>query len=132
MYNGVLCPACISREEGREDLLKENDLPYGWGKVQGVLLLISGFGLLPTTGEDGFGFVQFDAALNMFLGVCILRRNRLILPLFVIVIGLMFFNIVVGGLAHNKETASLSFAFPIWLLCAFYYYVRRREFKRWL
>jgi hypothetical protein len=131
MCNGVLCPACASCEERSEDL-KENDLPYGWGKVQGVLLLISGFGLLPTTGEDGFGFVQFDAALNMFLGVCILRRNRLVLPLFVIVIGLMFLNLIVGGLAHNRDTASLSFTFPIWLLFASYYYVRRREFKRWL
>jgi hypothetical protein len=86
MCNGVLCPACVSREEGREDLLKENDLPYGWGRVQGVLLLISGLGRLTKPAENGIGSA-FEVALNMLLGVCILRRNKLLLPLIAIVLG---------------------------------------------
>jgi len=130
MHNGVLCPVCASREEEHGDL-KESDLPYGWGRVQGVLLLVSSLRFLDGE-KGGVGLSPFDAALNVILGVCILRRNRLILPLVVIVVGLLVLNIIVGSLTHDRDAAILSLALPIWMLYSLYYYARRREFKRWL
>ncbi len=137
MHDGVLCPVCASAEERREGLdvaatgPKESDLPYGWGKVQGVLLIIGGLRLLDRD-TGGLGFSPFDAALNLVLGVCILRRNRLILPLMVIAIGALVLSIIVGIVTHDHDAGLLGFVLPIWALYAFYYYNRRREFKRWL
>ena len=137
MHDGVACPVCASVEEQREGLdvdstgLKESKLPYGWGKLQAGLLIVSGLRLLdPDSG--GLGFSPFDAAFNLALGVCILRRNRLILPLMIIAGAGLILEGIVGVLTHNPHDALfLAFAVVIWALCAFYYYNRRHEFKRW-
>lgn len=140
MHDGVLCPVCASAEEQREGLdvattaVKESELPYGWGKVQAGLLIVGGLRLLDRD-SGGLGFSPFDAALNLVLGICILRRNRLILPLMIITVGALILDII-GGIVthdptHDPHNGLLGFALPIWALYAFYYYNRRHEFKRW-
>ena len=92
------------------------------------LLIVGGLGLLDRTSG---GFSPFDAALNIVLGVCIFRRNRLILPLMIVTVGALIYEIIGGIVTHDPHNALLGFALPIWALYAFYYYNRRDEFKRW-
>ncbi len=138
MLDGVLCADCASAQEqlDRAEATKgpdERELPYGWGKIQGVLLIVGGLGLLGR--ESSHGFSLIDAALNLVMGVCILRRNKLILPLLIVnigIIGLLIFGVVAQILSPDEQSALLGFALVVWVLYAFYYYRRRREFTRWL
>ncbi len=136
MLNGVLCPDCASAQE-QLDLseaattdLKDRELPYGWGKIHGVLLILGALGA--GAREPSNGFSALGAALSLVTGVCILRRNKLILPLLIIIIGLLILGIVGYILNPDEEYAFLGFAGVMWLLCGYYYFRRRREFTRWL
>jgi hypothetical protein len=135
MQDSVLCPVCASEEERHLDVAstgaKQGELPYGWGRVQAGLLIAGGIGLL-SQGSGGRGFSPFDAALNLVLGVCILRRNRLILPLMIITTVALILGIIVSIVTHDAHTGDLlGFALPIWVLYTCYYYNRRHEFNRW-
>lgn len=135
MQDEVLCPVCASEEERQLEVAptgtKQSELPYGWGKVQAGLLIAGGIGLL-SQGGGGPGFAPFDAALNLVLGVCILRRNRLILPLMIITTVGLILGIIVSIVNHDAHKGDLlGFALPIWALYTFYYYNRRHEFNRW-
>ena len=137
--DATLCYACahaVARFPDRSPITnpsKKGSLPYGWGKIQGVLLIIGGvgqFGRQPN--PAGLESDPYTAALNIALGVCILRRNRLILPLMMIAIVLLTFNIVLEFKRSDEMTPIWVFGLFIWALYAFYYYNRRHEFKRWL
>ncbi len=139
MAPGVLCQECLSSEELRETsgapLTPDQALtkPYGWGKVQGVLLILSSFRLL--SGEEyatspAFSVLLF--ALNMVLGACILRRNRLILLLMAVAILVLILNVVAASLTRDELGGVYVFGLVIWAFYAVYYYNRRSEFKRWL
>jgi len=108
-------------------------LPYGWGKFQGVLLIVGGLGQFSRQpNPSGLESDPYSAALNIVLGFCILRRSRLILPLMVIAIVLLLLNIALGFIKHDEATPAFAFGVFIWALYAVYYYKRRREFKRWI
>ncbi len=71
----------------------------------------------------------YAAALNIVLGFCILRKNRLILPLMVIAVVLLILNIGLGFVRNDEATPVFVFGVFVWVLYAFYYYNRRHEFK---
>ncbi len=136
MLNGVLCPDCASAQEQLDLLgaatkdLKDRELPYGWGKVHGVLLILGALGA--GARESSHESSVFGAALSLVTGVCILRRNRLILPLLIIIIVLLILGIVGYILNPDEQHAFLGVGVAMWLLCGYYYFRRRREFTRWL
>ena len=139
LANGVLCPECISTEECRKSSAatvtsdQQTTKPYGWGKVQGVLLILGSFGLLRRDQDvrsPVFSVVLF--AFNIALGACILRRNRLILPLMVMATVLMATNVIAATLSRDEMGFVYAFGLVIWAVYGVYYYNRRSEFKRWL
>jgi hypothetical protein len=84
----VLCPECISAEETRQKLdvglasHQEISRPYGWGNFQGVALIVGSLaGLIHDSGAKVDRADVYLSAFSIVLGICILRRNRLILPL---------------------------------------------------
>ncbi len=108
-------------------------LPYGWGKIQGMLLIVGGLGQLSRQpNPSGLESDPYTAALSIALGLCILRRNHLILPLMVIAIVLLILNIALGFIRNDKDTPFFVFGVFVWALYAFYYYNRRHEFRRWI
>jgi hypothetical protein len=108
-------------------------LPYGWGKFQGVLLIVGGLGQFSRQpNPSGLESDPYTAALNIVLGFCILRRSRLILPLMAIAIVLLILNIALGFIRNDEATPVFAFGVFVWVLYAFYYYNRRHEFKRWI
>ena len=139
MAPGVLCPECLSSEELRETSGapltpdQETTRPYGWGKVQGWLLILGSFRLLTRGGSVANPEPSvFLFALNLALGVCILRRNRLILPLMALAILVLILSVIVAALTRDELGAAYVFGLVIWAFYAVYYYNRRSEFKRWL
>jgi hypothetical protein len=108
-------------------------LPYGWGKIQGMLLIVGGLGQFSRQpSRSGLESDPYTAALNIALGFCILRRSRPILPLMVVAIVLLMLNIVLGLTRNDATTPFFLFGLLIWALYEFYYYNRRHEFKRWI
>jgi hypothetical protein len=108
--------------------------PYKWGKVQGVLLILGSFGVFTPNEDVGSPLVAgFLFVFSMLLGVSILRRNRLILPLVAMVI-IGFASSITLALYINDEMMSLECAsgLVIWAACGVYYYKRRSEFLRWV
>jgi hypothetical protein len=131
--DATLCYACAHALARFPDHPQTGTLPYGWGKIQGVLLIFSGVGQFARQPNPaGLESDPFTAALNTALGVCILRRSRLVLPFMVIAIVLLIFNIVWGFMRKDEETPVFVFGLFVWALYAFYYYNRRHEFKRWI
>ena len=140
MAPGVLCPECISSEENRQNsdaaLASHQEItkPYGWGKFQGVALIVGSVtGLIhePSTPVDNADF--FLSVFSIVLGICILRKNRLILPLLGLAMILLTSGVIAGSLMPPGDfTYSISIAFVVWALSCFYYYRRRSEFRRWL
>lgn len=108
--------------------------PYGWGKVQGVLVILGSFRLLDRdpNADSPVLFSRLLFAFNLVLGTCILRRNRLILPLIAITVVLMVLSVIGASLTHDEDGPVYAVGFVTWALCAVYYYRRRSEFKRWL
>ena len=143
MANGVLCPECISFEENRQNsdpaLAPPQKItkPYGWGKFQGVSLIVSGLSELfrePGVAADRPDFSIFLSAsvFGIALGICILRRNRLILPLMGVSIMVFVLGVIGASLTRDELGATFAIGFVVWALCGVYYYNRRSEFKRWL
>jgi hypothetical protein len=139
MAPGVLCPECLSSEELRETsgapLTPDQPLtkPYGWGKVQGGLLILGSFSFLAGDQYAASPAVSvFSFALNLVLGACILRRNRLILPLMAFAILLLILLVIVASLNRDELGGAYAFGLVIWAFYAVYYYNRRSEFTRWL
>jgi hypothetical protein len=137
--DATLCYACalaVARGPDHSPMTgpsQAGNQPYGWGKIQGVLLIIGGLGQFSREASpSGLESDPYAAALNIVLGFCILRRNRLILPLMVIAIVLLMLNIGLGFIRNDKTTTIFVFGLFVWVLYAFYYYYRRHEFKRWI
>jgi hypothetical protein len=134
----VLCYGCaqaIARFPDHAPITdsRPDNLPYGWGQIQGWLLIVGGLGQFSREpNPTGLESEPYTAALNIALGVCILRRSRLILPLMVIAIMILMLNIALGFMRKDEATPVLVFGLFIWALYAFYYYNRRSEFKRWI
>lgn len=140
MAPGVLCPGCISSEENRGNSEvapsshQEMTKPYGWGKFQGITLIVGSLAELGRETSAQIDTAAFSlSAISIVLGICILRRNRLILPL----MGLAMISLTLGVVAVSlTQVADLYYAaaigFVIWAMSCVYYYNRRSEFKRWL
>ena len=130
MLDGVLCPACASAaaQPAEPD---DQPLTYGWAKVQAGLLILSVVRSLAT--ENTAEFSLLDPLVNGALAACILRRNKLILPLTGIAVVIAVLGIIGMMLAGRyNEVGHLAVVFVIGSLYAVYYYQRRHEFKRWL
>jgi hypothetical protein len=84
------------------------------------------------TNPSGLEYDSYTIMLNIFLGFCIQRRNRLILPLMVIAIVLLILDIALGFMRKDQAAPVLAVGLCIWALYAYYYYKRRFEFKRWI
>jgi len=139
MAPGVLCPECISSEENRRnsDLAssshQEITKRYSWGKFQGISLIVGSLAALghePSAQVDSAAFSL--SALSIVLGICILRRNRL-MPL----MGSAMILLTVGVIAASLTQAGDLYyggaiGFVVWAMSCLYYYNRRSEFKRWL
>lgn len=141
MALGVFCPECISSEETRQNAEvasashQQAMKPYGWGKFQGVSLIFGSVIELshePSAQIDSAAFSL--SALSIALGICILRRNRLVLPLMGLAMILVILTVIAAFL--TQLAADLTYAsvvgFVIWAISCVYYYNRRSEFKRWL
>ena len=108
--------------------------PYGWGKVQGVLVILGSFRLLDRdpNAESPVLLSRLLFAFNLVLGICILRRNRLILPLVAINVVLMVLSVIGASLTDDEFGPVYAIGVVVWALCAVYYYRRRSEFNCWL
>jgi len=83
--------------------------------------------------ENTTEFSLLDPLVNGALAACILRRNKLILPLTGIAVVIAVLGIIGMVLAGRyNEVGHLAVVFVIGSLYAVYYYQRRHEFKRWL
>jgi len=131
--DATLCYACALAVARFPDPSPTGTLSYGWGKIQGMLLIFAGVGQFARQpNPTGLESDPYTAAFNIALGFCILRRSRLILPLMVIAIVLLIVNIVLGFMRNDETTSVFVIGVFIWALYAFYYYNRRHEFKRWI
>ena len=140
MAPGVLCPECIASEENRRNSdvasssHQEITKPYGWGKFQGVALIVGSLADLghePSAQMDTAAFSL--SAVGIVLGICILRRNRLILPLMGLAMILLTLGVIAASLTQAGDLYyGGAIGFVVWAMSCLYYYNRRSEFKRWL
>ena len=100
---------------------------YRWGWFHGALMIAVGLMLLRPHSTP---FGLFIAMLSVVLGICILRRNKLILPLMIASPLTQLFWI----LAHPEFHVGRLPLFPFiaWWFYIVYYYRRRDEFVKWL
>jgi hypothetical protein len=95
---------------------------YNWGQIHGGLCFLGGVSLL----SNPFAMRLPCAIFLLVLGLSILRRNKLILPL--LSAGMVFQLMLI--LAYPRQIGWLSIILAI--ACWIYYYRRRADFVTWL
>jgi hypothetical protein len=100
---------------------------YRWGQIHGALMIAVGLMLLRPHPAP---VRVFMATLAVVLGICVLRRNKLILPLMIAWPLLQLFWVV----THPQLYALGRPLFPLiaWGFYIVYYYRRRDEFVKWV
>jgi hypothetical protein len=100
---------------------------YRWGQVHGWLLIFAALFLLRPHPSPN---LIFSTVFIVVLGICVLRRNRLILPLMAAWLLTQLFWV----LAHPVILAGERLVLPLLLWCVYfaYYYRRRDEFVTWV
>ena len=100
---------------------------YRWGKVHGWLLIFSAVLLTrPHPSEK----LMVSTLFFVVLGICVLRRNRIILPLMAAWLVIQLFWV----LAHPVFLVPERLVLPLilWGLYFVYYYRRKDEFETWV
>lgn len=99
-----------------------------WGWIQGTLLVSFGIAYL-------IRFHTFiwraDALLITILGICILRRNRLILPLLFLHIAIGFLFVIARGLIDTSTLHRMALPLALSIVYVVYYLNRKEEFTVW-
>lgn len=100
---------------------------YRWGQIHGALMIAAGLILLKPHPAP---IIAIRTIFFVVLGICVLRRNRLILPLMAawLLAQLLWILVHPVFLATGRLVLSLS----LWCLYFAYYYRRRDEFVRWV
>lgn len=100
---------------------------YVWGHLHAGLLIFAALFLLRPKATP---FAWFSIIFLIVLGICILRRNRLILPMMVgwMIMQSMWFV----TRHHGPDQSRIVLPLLIWCCYLFYYYRRKDEFVRWL
>jgi hypothetical protein len=99
---------------------------YRWGKFHGWFLIFWALFLLRTHPSE---IMVFSTVFLVVLGICVLRRNRLILPLMVAWPAIQFF----WYLGHpGYVSRGPLFPLVVWCFYFVYYYRRKDEFVTWL
>lgn len=123
-----VCPRCGLQQPYSQTVSRVLEKGYGWGKFQGWLLIFGGLvrlGMLHTVPKPlSLGLTL--AAIG--LGVCIVRRNRLIVPVLIGVVLVQLFCTL--SLLHNRF--DIYWRVPLlvvfWSACLVYYLRREEEF----
>ena len=101
---------------------------YIWGWIHGTLLVSFGIAFL-------IRFHTFiwraDALLITILGICILRRNRLILPLLFLHLAIGFLFVITRGLIDPSTLRGVGLPLGLSIVYGVYYFNRRNEFTTW-
>ena len=100
---------------------------YRWGQIHGAGLIAVGLIFLRPHPSP---FTVFSSIFLVVLGICVLRRNKLILPLMIAwpLLQLFWFLSHPGFYAWGRPL------FPLIVWCAYfvYYYRRQNEFVNWV
>lgn len=118
----------IPRQSGRVPVPLQRS--YRWGQIHGALMIAVGLMLLRPHPAP---VRVFMATLAVILGICVLRRNKLILPLMVAWPLVQLF-VLLNHPVFPGERPVFPPLFPLILWCAYivYYYRRRDEFVNWV
>ena len=124
----VACPLCSTSLLTQNAVVAEQQKRYTWGKIQGRLLILMGLAKLVQTQ----GMLSLAVTMGaIVLGISILRRNRLILPLMAVLVMVqtMWFVAVQQARPDRYHTGLISVL--VWSFFFAYYYKRREEFVSW-
>ncbi len=117
------CPRCGARQPYAETVARVKVRGYAWGRLHGVLLIMSGTAQLIAR-PDWWPLL----ACVLALGICILRRNRLIIPL----LGFIALVHLFWVLSRLQNQAQIYWRVPVlvlfWAACLVYYLKRKDEF----
>jgi hypothetical protein len=103
---------------------------YRWGQIHGAGLIAAGLIFLKPHPSP---VTIFSSIFLVVLGICVLRRNKLILPLMVAWPLAQLF-VLLNHPVFPGELPVFPPLFPLILWCAYivYYYRRRDEFVKWV
>lgn len=124
-------PLTVSTAQLPAPVLVEANLgpkSYVWGYIQGTVLVLLGFG---TMARAHAPLAWIFCAFTILVGFCILRRNRLIIPLFFAYFAV---NMLYAGIIFWLDVRRVyfpGFEFGLGLLYLWYYVKRRDEFDIW-
>jgi len=99
---------------------------YVWGYIQGALFVLLGFGLISRPLPI---FSRADCVLLILLGFCILRRNRLIIPLLCLHFAV---NLFYATWFYPPERVPPLLPFLLGIVYFIYYMNRKNEFVDWI
>ena len=101
---------------------------YIWGYIQGSLLILFGFAWIARR-STALGLI--GCVLAIVLGFCILRRNKLILPLYFAHFTLNALYVGITGWLNPSTSYRVVSVMGWGLIYLFYYLNRRDEFVGW-
>ena len=120
---------CVARHTPLQTRFRPHRRKDTWGEIQGWILVIFGFLRLAGVRRPLLFSITLAAIV---LGISILRKNRLILPLMAaLIIVQTLWSLSVSQNRPDPYHISL-IVVVIWSLYFAYYYRRKDEFVRWL
>lgn len=123
------CWLCGTPGSSEKVVVLTQEKEYKWGKIQGRLLIL--LGLIRIVGP--LGTIAMAVTLgDIILGISILRRNRLILPLMAGLVIVQTMSLLTLHQTRPDRYHMDLVSVVVWSVFFGYYYKRKSEFVSWL